>query len=78
MGNSRKVQKITTAAYDKQTRIETAYKESIGKIRLIYQKKLRTLIKELESKGQLTAAKQAQKALRSSSTGINSFIQLFE
>ena len=78
MGNSGKVQKITADAYKKQGRIETSYKESIDKVRLVYQKKLRVIIQDLESKSQLTAAKQAKVDLRASSTGADAFIQIFK
>ncbi|MFC4992573.1 protein kinase domain-containing protein [Rubritalea tangerina] len=77
MGNSAKVQKLTNDAYDKQGRIDSDFEEQIEKIRIVYNEKLRDIIKNLEAKKQLTAVKAAKMALKSSSAGTEKFIQLF-
>lgn len=78
MGKSDTVKKLTTAAYEKQERIEASYEENIDKIRVAYERKLRTLVQDLESKGQATAIKTIQAALQTSAQGSNAFIELFE
>ena len=77
MADSSNIQKILIAASDKQARIESSYREDIDGLRIIYQKKLRSIIQDLEGKSQLTAAKQAKFALEDSSAGIDAFIKLF-
>ncbi|PQJ28573.1 protein kinase domain-containing protein [Rubritalea profundi] len=75
MGSSIKIEKLTIATYEKQGRIDSTYDETIDKIRLLYQKKLKDIIQELERKGQLTAAKQAVTSLKVSSAGTQAFVE---
>ncbi|MFT5883420.1 MAG: serine/threonine protein kinase [Crocinitomicaceae bacterium] len=78
VGSSVKIQKLTFATYEKQGRIDLSYDETINKIRLLYQEKLREIIQDLENKSQLTAAKQAMIVLKASSAGTQAFIESFD